>query len=616
MDRLSDNMLRLCVLGVATCLVSLTLCEVGWANDNSHERYEDRGQRVDRLIEQLGADEFSTREKAQTELARLGLEAFDALYRARYHEDIEIAMRARYLVHSIPIRWTQEHDPLEVRRILRNYDQQSATERVSRMQRLALLPQCEGTEALCRLVRFETSGVLSKRAALLVISQPALETSEQRDELVRTMRNSVGDSQRPAADWVRAYALFLTDPGAAIEQWNVLTTREQEVFRQSPDVTSYETVRDLMRWHVEALSQLGRETEAMAVMRQAVQLRNGSPEDLLELVDWLLQRSAWPVLDEVAQKYRERFQQDARLAYRLAEAQLKQGEKDLAEEAARQAMTAPIEDRIVVASDLKDRGLFVWSEREFRHLIQSEPPGTRLNIEARISLAEMLHDQQRELAAAQALQPVVDLAQSNRAVRQTLVQWKRLDSTTSRMHFFYALHNASEGNRDQQIEHLRNGFESDPTDADVLIAMFRLPDPDPPWRKMTNQAIRSAADLFRQEVAVIRDTLRKIERAHGNSQNIATGRAILASRCNRFAWLIGNTEGDFQEALHCSQESLRLIPDEAGFLDTLGRCYYAVGDYENAVKSQSRAVELEPFSGLLTRQLTFFQEALVSSKKE
>ena len=42
-----------------------------WADDRS-ARSDDLGQRVQRLIEQLGADEFSAREKAQAELARIG----------------------------------------------------------------------------------------------------------------------------------------------------------------------------------------------------------------------------------------------------------------------------------------------------------------------------------------------------------------------------------------------------------------------------------------------------------------------------------------------------------------------------------------------------------------
>ncbi|MCA9156424.1 MAG: hypothetical protein KDA38_16640, partial [Planctomycetales bacterium] len=36
-------------------------------------------QRIRRLIEALGAEQFATREKAQSELERMGVEVFDAL---------------------------------------------------------------------------------------------------------------------------------------------------------------------------------------------------------------------------------------------------------------------------------------------------------------------------------------------------------------------------------------------------------------------------------------------------------------------------------------------------------------------------------------------------------
>ena len=85
---------------------------------------------------------------------------------------------------------------------------------------------------------------------------------------------------------------------------------------------------------------------------------------------------------------------------------------------------------------------------------------------------------------------------------------------------------------------------------------------------------------------------------------------------NQLAWLISNTEGDQQEALRCSQKSLELKPNEAGYLDTLGRCYFALGDYENAVKTQTRAVELNPFSGLMSKQLELFREALAKKNAE
>ncbi len=89
----------------------------------------------------------------------------------------------------------------------------------------------------------------------------------------------------------------------------------------------------------------------------------------------------------------------------------------------------------------------------------------------------------------------------------------------------------------------------------------------------------------------------------------------LALSNNQLAWLIANTEGDFDEAIRCSAKSLVLQPNRSGFLDTLGRCYYAKGDYENAVKYQSQAVALEPHSPLIVTQLALFQQALAQQEK-
>src|SRR5262245_30103837 len=75
--------------------------------------------RLKTLVEQLGAEEFAAREKAQAELAQLGLEAFDALHAAQSHHVPEIALRARYLVRSMNVRWFSENDGPEVVRILK-----------------------------------------------------------------------------------------------------------------------------------------------------------------------------------------------------------------------------------------------------------------------------------------------------------------------------------------------------------------------------------------------------------------------------------------------------------------------------------------------------------------
>ena len=92
-----------------------------------------------------------------------------------------------------------------------------------------------------------------------------------------------------------------------------------------------------------------------------------------------------------------------------------------------------------------------------------------------------------------------------------------------------------------------------------------------------------------------------------------------ATPLNQFAWLIGNTLGETdpqlaEEAIRYSQKSLELRPDAAGYLDTLGRCYYAKGDLENAIKYQSEAARLDPHSRLIRRQLEFFKATLAESE--
>jgi tetratricopeptide (TPR) repeat protein len=585
---------------------------VGAAEDSPPE---DVQARILELIEQLGDEEYSIRQQAQDELARLGLDAFDALYRAQRHEDIEIAMRAQYLVRTIQIQWTREEDPIEVKRVLRHYDEQGATERVSRMQRLSSLPQGQGTEALCRLVRFETSNVLSKRAALLILQQSPPEQAEGRITLARLIERSVGSSQRPAADWLRAYAEFLADPGASVDRWDELVRREEDVFRQSPDHTRHEVVRDLMRWQVEMLSRLGRDADAVAVMKRTVELRNGSREDLLELVDWLIARQAWVVIDEVAQKYQDQFDSDPSLLYRWAEAQRKQGDEERADETAQRASEREPEDRIVLALELQGRGLFDWSEREYRHLIQNKPEGSLLNIEARRRLAELLHDQEQDLQAAEMLQPAVHLIQTDAAVLGRL-QERGPEGIVSRMHLFYALHFERIGQRDKQVEHLSLGIKSDPTDADVLIAMYRVPDQDATWQKDVELRIAEAAEKLRGTIGQLCQVLESLEQSEGGSEQQATLRRYLATTYNQLAWLISNTQGDFHEALRSSHESLKLRPGDAGLLDTLARCYYALGDYENAVKYQSSAAKLEPYSRQIARQLQQFEQALAQKKKD
>ena len=87
---------------------------------------------------------------------------------------------------------------------------------------------------------------------------------------------------------------------------------------------------------------------------------------------------------------------------------------------------------------------------------------------------------------------------------------------------------------------------------------------------------------------------------------------------NQWAWLVSNTEGDFQRAVRYSQRSLELNNGgESGsgsYLDTLGRCYYAIGDYEKAVKYERQALTKVDNMQVMQRQLALFEKALADKK--
>ena len=599
------------------------LCAPGlaWATDSSGDDAPRGGDSasleatVTRLIQQLGAEEYARRERAQAELKRLGLVAFEALLRAQQSEDIEIALRSRYLLQTISVPWVHEDDPREVKAIMRGYDGKPPGQRQALMEQLAALQDSQGVAALCRVVRFDMSDLLSKRAALFVMRKPSELDARARARLAETIARETAWSKRPGAEWLRAYVKSLNNAQASLADWAEIVRREEHLFHLAPENTSPKILRDLLRWQADLLIGLDRPDEAQPIMRKLVELVDGSEQQLVEAVDWLMEREAWSMVEEMGQRFADTFNASAVLLYRLAEAHAKQGHPAEAEQTANRALATNRENQpqhVVIGFTLQQRGLFPWAEREYRQVMEIGPLGSLYDLEARFFLSEMLHDLERELPAAEVLHELVEVMEKDRNILGTMARrGQQPGEVRSRMHYFFAEHFRRQGDVQKQREHLEQGVKADPTDADVLIAMYRIENADEDWREMTRKHIQHAVEVFRDR---IRRTEQRVANAD-DEQERELYKARLASANNQLAWLVANTEGDFDEALRCSLRSLELRPNRAGYLDTLGRCYYAQGDFENAVKYQSQAAALEPYSGQIRRQLQLFERALEESRR-
>ena len=506
------------------------------------------------------------------------------------------------------VRWFHESDSPEVVKILRGYGDLPNDERRNRMEQLAKLSERQGIPALSRLARYETIDILSKYAALKVMEQPQISDETVRRDLARSIDAIMGNSKRAAANWLRVFAKTLLDPAAALPEWDALTRAEQETMDKHPEKTSPDLVRDLYRWQVELLKRQGKDQEVIEVIRRTFSLLNGTPEQVKELVQWLIHAQKYEFVLEVSQKFDSMFAQSSELLYRLAETQLKLGRSEEAQATAERALNLNpdnLEEHRLVGIKLQDLGLHDWAQREYRHIIKTAPGGSVLDFGARFLLSELMHDQLREQEAADTLRPICDLMDKDESAKETCGRARRdPDGVYARMHYFYACALAEQQKFAEVETRLDQAIAKDPTDADALIALYRLPGQSDERKAKTKSLIDRTLVVFRQQLEQYK--MAADGAPSGELQN--TYNEGVARECNQIAWLIGNTYGDFGEAVRLSQRSLELRPDYPGYLDTLGRCYYAAGDLDNAVKSQSQAVKLDPNSGQMRRQLEFFQK--------
>ena len=488
------------VSGGLQSLAASPLAKAGTSSSPTAETPEQSQARIAKLIEQLGDKQYLVRQAAQNELSRIGPDAFDALTQAENNADIEICSRAKYLVQQIRIEFVSETDSQQVKQILRDYDRQDDDRRLYKMQELAMLPRDLGLPALCRLVRFEKSPLLSKHAAALILGLP--NGSAGRTALRgKSIEINLASCTRPGAHWLRAYLQFVRDPMQGTSSWDRWVNEELAAIEAGSDL-DVDSVLLLEKRFARFLDQkLQRHDLAVEMMRRMLAQETGDPFTLKSLVDWFVQAKAWDLIDDAARRFEHVFASDPLLMYTAAHAKQAQGQQkdaDALAEKAFQLVKVDLKEHHETATQLMHRGIFDYSEREFRHVIAKAPPETSEATDAQSELAEMLHDQEQDLAAAEVLRPLVTLMKSDNEVKQRLAGSNHTFVPAARMHFFYACDAAAHQKLEERRKELDEAVVHDPKDADVLIALYESSQGDQARRKRAVALIRDAEEKFRR----------------------------------------------------------------------------------------------------------------------
>ena len=153
--------------------------------------------RIAELIRQLGDPQYGRRERAAAELDSLGAAAIDQLLTAaEMSDDLEVALRASWLVESIPV--DDPGDPLAARSLLQGYKTKPLAERVVTMHWLLRLDDDAGITPLARIARLDRDATASRVAAAL-LAREWTPGDAFWPGIAERIAMALGNSQRPTA---------------------------------------------------------------------------------------------------------------------------------------------------------------------------------------------------------------------------------------------------------------------------------------------------------------------------------------------------------------------------------------------------------------------------------
>ena len=607
-------------------LSCVCVCLAGLAADAARGGTEPSAAEIAALVAGLGDDDYGRREAAAARLGAIGAPAVDPLLAAaELSGDLEISLRARWLVDAIPLE--NDGDAPEVAKLLRNHKSRGLPDRVQTMHRLLRLDDDGGIEPLARLVRLERSPAGSRVAAALLAREWHQDDPSwpgMRDRLVA----GLGGSTRPAASFLRAVCGFsvATTPEARGRELEAAATALGQLERTAKDSTAGgdpptvpqvgretgyadgigdTTLRIFARCRVEMLLAAGRRDEALAAAKPLL-LGEVTPQKSADTVGeetaaalvWLVERGLPEAVEIVATERATLLADDALVGYAAAVAENARGAGARAGRLADAAFAKPAGtnaefiDRLQTAVMLAKWGAVDWATREYAALVDdAKVPPAQFALAA-IMYSEFLHDQGLENAAADVLARLVDGRRGDGKPRpeagEAILQQIGRDPAAmrSRMHYFRSCAAALEGDAAARRERIEESLKAYGKDVDSLIALYGLPDNSPQQKAQARERVKKALVQIDNEIQALP------EESNGY---------------NEYAWLVANTEGDIQKATRYSKHSLVVSFDSSSYLDTLAHCQAAAGDVAAAVRTQSLAMRHEPHNRTIRKNLERFR---------
>ena len=533
-------------------LLSLVLCPVWSFADDEAARLQ-----IQQWIQQLGDESFIVRERAETLLIRAGMKAYPDLQRAKQSRDIEVARRADHVLSHIEQNITDVEDEHIAARIQAYRTAPDLATKVRNIWFLAdphPIPRDgsgftkgEGLPTLCRMVRFEEKQTLRLEAAKCLIASPPHSLIQRQNwfQYIRDNLRNVGD------DELLQHLAHFTNLWCDLDDAEMKTTPEfQERVRQISAVTLRFLEKQETKIQANSVIDLLLHY-AIAEMQDAVGLTEEC-EKILEAVIALESEPLPPTNGDIG----------------ILENNLL------------------IFEHWYVGYWLRQRHRLHWAIPHFQKVIETGDISLRVKASEEAALTAIdLADYPSAIAF---FEKHIEILESPEYISPN-VDPKSLVTLTRRQ---IAYCQAKKAFDQKDWEGVRKAIEQALSSPDVEVSLSDI-DLVILFYVFCKQQPEIDGEFKKKMELALKQTWQSLASFHRNllEQNKLEG---IPNIYNSAAWLLANTDGDYQTALTFVEVALKDEPDRLMYLNTLAHVYFLGGKIDEAIRTQERVVRMAP----------------------
>jgi len=615
---------KLLALVAASCVISVAIAQDPSNPDDKRQSME---VHIAKLIEQLGSDSYAARKQAESELMQIGILAMDQLQMAALSSDPQIATSSLFVQQSIPQNWVWQNDPYQIQQILDGYGSADSTDRASRIEKLSFLKDGEGLPALCRIVRYEVSGQLSRLASMRVMRLLSEAKADKSADQFNQVLKLLGDSQREPSLWIRQLAIEFATKSFDVEWWRNRAIREHHLLKSNSRETRRNVMIEFYEWICQQLAEKGHRAEAIDLASLMLDLIDSDSFRLADACQWAIENGIPELVEHISltnQKLKTRFADEPQLGYLLAESFQKREMEQEAQETAlsifdrKRIRGLPSQnERLSVGIELDQRGKFDWAERELFASLENADLTSRTTFACLEILSRILSEGEKYEKVVDAWKPFVDRINDEPMFAKQIANdfpgtynGKIIENILGQYHYFRGLSEIAKGNSPIARVELQMAFEYYDENVDYLIAMSRI-EGDEDWKSYTHDKISIVLGRYRERIQSAESAA-----GQGGPREVASVQGELSQLLNESAWLSASTNGNSAEAVAYANKACKLNPGVAASVDTLGRAYFANGQIQKAIETQQQAISLDPHSRTMKKQLAEFEKSLAKTKAD